>query len=73
MDWSLVLVSQGIETAIENLEGAWSLVLPARDYHQALKALQQYRRENRGRPWRQALAWPHTHFLIGPSSDGPAV
>ncbi len=62
MDWSLVLVSQGIDTAIENLEGAWSLVLPARDYHQALKALQQYRRENRGWPWRQTLTWPHTHF-----------
>ena len=62
MDWSLVLVSQGIETAIENLEGTWSLVLPARDYQQALKALRQYRLENRHWPWRQPLAWPHAHF-----------
>jgi membrane associated rhomboid family serine protease len=64
MDWSLVLVSQGIETVIEQSEtdGAWGLLIPAKDSEKALKSLRQYRLENRNRPWRQKLPWPEVHF-----------
>jgi membrane associated rhomboid family serine protease len=57
MDWSLVLVSQGIETAIERAEdGAdWGLVVARQDYTRALRALRQYRIENRGWPWQQVV------------------
>ena len=59
MDWSLVLVSQGIETTIERDAEAdlWRLVVDAPDYSKALRALRQYRIENRHRVWRQQLPW----------------
>jgi rhomboid protease GluP len=76
MDWSLVLVSQGIETIIEYAEdgAGWELLVAGQDYESALNALRQYHLENRRRPWRQdvfgagvlfdwgSLAWV---FLIG--------
>ncbi|HEX4647040.1 MAG TPA: rhomboid family intramembrane serine protease [Verrucomicrobiae bacterium] len=65
MDWSLVLVSQGIEAIIEQSEtdGAWGLLIPARDSEKALKSLRQYRLENRNWPWQQKLLpWPEVHF-----------
>ena len=64
MDWSLVLVSQGIETTIEppQEDGRWELVVTAQDCERAVKALRQYRVENRDWPWRQPLPWPQTHF-----------
>ena len=64
MDWSLVLVSQGIETAIEQSEtdGSWGLLIPAKDSENALKTLRQYHLENRNRPWRQKLPWPEVRF-----------
>ena len=57
MDWSLVLVSQGIETTIEFCaeSARWELVVPARDGESAFKALRQYRIENRGWPWQQPV------------------
>jgi len=68
MDWSLVLVSQGIETTIrqpaEDGEG-WTLLVGAADYERALKTLRQYHLENRGWPWRQPLRWPEAHFDWG--------
>ena len=64
MDWSLVLVSQGIETVIEQSEadGSWGLLIPAQDSERAFKSLRQYRLENRSWPWRQKLPWPDVHF-----------
>ena len=58
MDWSLVLVSQGIEATIErDLETNLWLVVEAPDYQRALQAIRQYRTENRHRAWRQQLPW----------------
>jgi membrane associated rhomboid family serine protease len=59
MDWSLVLVSQGIDTAIEGAtpEHGWQLVVSSPDYDRALAALYSYRRENRQRIWHQKLPW----------------
>jgi rhomboid protease GluP len=57
MDWSLVLVSQGIESTIQASQDGleWGLLVPAQDYANALRALRQYRLENRGWPWRQEV------------------
>jgi len=59
MDWSLVLVSQGIEATIQrDLNGEfWLLVVDGPDYQKALQAIRQYRSENRHRPWQQQLPW----------------
>ena len=67
MDWSLVLASQGIETTIEESGegGGWGLLVASQDCEKALKALRQYRLENRDWPWRQSLPWPETHFDWG--------
>jgi rhomboid protease GluP len=60
MDWSLVLVSQGIETTIEHSEDGpeWGLVVASQDYEQALSVIRQYRSENRHWPWRYQTRWP---------------
>jgi membrane associated rhomboid family serine protease len=59
MDWSLVLVSQGIEATIERDPEAdrWRLVIDAPDYTRALQAIRQYLAENRHQVWRQQLPW----------------
>ncbi len=59
MDWSLVLVSQGIEATIERDPEAdlWRLVINAPDYPRALQAIRLYRAENRHQIWRQQLPW----------------
>ena len=59
MDWSLVLVSQGIEATIERDPEAdqWRLVIDVPDYSRALQAIRQYRAENRHQVWRQQLPW----------------
>ena len=55
MEWSLVLISQGIESTIEHSEDSegWGLVVSEGDYSRALAVLRQYLLENRRRPWRQ--------------------
>jgi membrane associated rhomboid family serine protease len=55
MDWSLVLVSQGIETAIAQPDNGtgWGLLVVPSDYEKAMDAIRQYRIENRGWPWQQ--------------------
>jgi membrane associated rhomboid family serine protease len=60
MDWSLVLVSQGIETTIEQVEDGtgWGLVVSPHDYEPALSAIRQYRSENRHWAWRHQTRWP---------------
>src|SRR5713101_87528 len=59
MDWSLVLVSQGIDTRIERPEqdAGWRLVVDLPDHQRALAAIRQYRLENRRRPWVRELPW----------------
>jgi len=59
MDWSLVLVSQGIESTIEYAEedGVWRLLVDGNNGQRALQALRQYRVENRTPSWRQQLRW----------------
>ena len=57
MDWSLVLISQGIETTIDfNEELGWGLIVSGEDHERALAILQQYRAENRHWPWRQKIS-----------------
>ncbi len=56
MDWSLVLVSQGIESAIDHSEeNGWGLIVPAGEYQRALGAIRQYRAENLRWPWRRPI------------------
>jgi rhomboid protease GluP len=57
MDWSLVLISQGIESMIEHSEeeSAWALQVSGPDYEPAVKAIQLYRAENRGWGWRREV------------------
>src|SRR5688500_16356435 len=49
MDWSLVLVSQGIESTIERVPESdrWQLSVPSGDYARAVQALRQYHVENK--------------------------
>src|SRR5437764_1482533 len=59
LDWSLVLVSQGIESTIERdiEDGRWQLIVDARDSQRAIQALRQYKLENREAVWRHTLPW----------------
>jgi membrane associated rhomboid family serine protease len=68
MDWSLVLASQGIDGVIidrAEADGGWGLIVAAKDYAHALKALRQYQLENRHWPWRQTLPRSKAHFDWG--------
>jgi membrane associated rhomboid family serine protease len=59
LDWSLVLVSQGIESTIERVEEeqGWRLVVEREDCQRALRALRQYKLENRAPLWRGTVVW----------------
>ena len=67
MDWSLVLVSQGIETTIDHAEdgGGWVLLVTTQDYGHAIRTLRQYHLENRGWPWQQQVFRPGFLFDWG--------
>jgi len=57
MDWSLVLISQGIESTVDfSEEMGWGLILAAIDHQPAVHILEQYRAENRHWPWRQKIS-----------------
>ncbi|HET7624034.1 MAG TPA: rhomboid family intramembrane serine protease [Verrucomicrobiae bacterium] len=74
MDWSLVLISQGIESTIEHSEEfGWGLIVSDEELERAKIAIENYNAENVRWPWRRriqreivfdwgALAWV---FLIG--------
>jgi len=64
MDWSLVLISQGIESTVERPEEGvgWRLEVASADYEPALKAIRLYRAENRGWRWGQAVLQPGMLF-----------
>jgi rhomboid protease GluP len=57
MDWSLVLLSQGIEPVIDYAEdtAAWGLVVPADNFESAQEAIHLYQLENRRWPWRREV------------------
>jgi membrane associated rhomboid family serine protease len=59
MDWSLVLISQGIENTIEHsVETAqWQLIVSQPEYQRAIKAIKQYHIENKRGVWVQELPW----------------
>ena len=67
MDWSLVLISQEIETTIDFSEdgAGWGLLVAAQDHDQALGAIRQYQLENRRWPWRQEMFRPGLLFDWG--------
>jgi rhomboid protease GluP len=64
MDWSLVLVSQGIHPIIERdpETNNWRLVIDAAEFQPAVHALRQYKIENRRPVWRQEL--PGTGLIV---------
>ena len=68
LDWSLVLISQGIESVIarREMDGAWTLEVAAEDWTRATEAITAYEQEN-ATPWRQELKWTGMLF------DGRAV
>src|SRR3954470_8834535 len=56
MDWSLVLVSQGIECIIDHTEDAdWGLLVSNEDHQRALEIIRTYRVENLRWSWRQKI------------------
>jgi rhomboid protease GluP len=67
MDWSLVLVSQGIETTIDQTSdgSGWGLLVAGSDYGPAIKVIRQYHLENRGWPWQQHVFRPGFLFDWG--------
>jgi rhomboid protease GluP len=64
MDWSLALTSQDIESIVRSPteEHAWCLAVAEADYDQAVRILEEYRQENRDRPWHQAV--PRTGMVF---------
>ena len=67
MDWSLVLLSQGIEPVIEHVPEveSWGLRVPEAAHAQALAILRQYRAEIHNWPWRREMALPDFVFDAG--------
>lgn len=65
LDWSLVLVSQGIENVITRREedDAWRLEIAEADFVRATESLALYERENR-RPWRREVKWTGLFFDV---------
>jgi membrane associated rhomboid family serine protease len=55
-DYSLVLLSQGIESTVLHDDAGWRLTLRPEEQERARSVLAQYRRENRGWAWRERLA-----------------
>lgn len=70
MDWSLVLVSQGIEPELHqrDSESHSDLLVPADQLSRSLQILEQYQRENRHRRWQRPL--PRTRILFDWQSLG---
>ena len=64
LDWSLVLLSQGIEHTVERSTetDSWELVVEAADEQKALEAIRLYQSENRNWPWRRDLFKPGLLF-----------
>ncbi len=68
LDWSLVLISQGIEAIIDHPDDSvWDLIVTGNDYENAVRFIKQYRLEN------QRSSWRHTTFRSGFSFDWAAL
>lgn len=66
MDWSLVLVSQGIETTIDqDTVLGWGLIISESDHTRARESLNQYLAENRQWAWRRRISPKGTLFDWG--------
>lgn len=67
MDWSLVLLSQGIESVIEHCpaDGSWWLLVEPRQIEKARASIRLYRSENIGWGWRHNIAWSGPVFHWG--------
>jgi rhomboid protease GluP len=66
MDWSLVLVSQDIpSTIIQSGETGWALLVESHDLERALRAIRQYKLENRPSRWEQPVPWSDATFHWG--------
>lgn len=65
LDWSLVLISQGIECVIMQREedGVWLLEIAEADCARAKESLALYERENRT-PWRREVKWTGLLFDV---------
>jgi len=64
LDWSLVLVSQGIQSIIESdpEQEGWRLVVDGHESQQAIRALRQYKLENKAPIWRRKVPWTGLMF-----------
>lgn len=69
MDWSLVLISQGIESIIDQSpeDSAWRLIISAGEEPRARAAIDLYEKENRHRRWQRPVEFAGLLF------DGRAV
>lgn len=58
-DWSVVLLSQGIESVIQPgaEAGRWTLIVDRADYTRALRTLRLYVTENKRPVWLQPVPW----------------
>lgn len=58
MDWSLVLISQGIESVVlrREMDGVWVLEIPEREFQRARESIAAYEREN-ATVWRREIKW----------------
>jgi len=66
MEWSLVLVSQGIESIVDHdAEGGWGLIVDEQDRPRADEAIRLYRAENLHWPWQQRILTPEISFDWG--------
>jgi membrane associated rhomboid family serine protease len=66
MDWSLALLSQGIETTIDHSDDdVWGLLVNPDQYASAVEVVRQYRTENLRWPWRQKVLRPDVLFDWG--------
>ena len=64
MDWSLVLLSQGIEPTLlrDDTNNAWQLVIPSQHFDAGRDSIRLYEQENRAWPFRHPLPWPGFAF-----------
>lgn len=64
MDWSLVLLSEGIESRVVRVDEVrgWALLVPVEAHGRSVQVIQQYRAENRGWTLRHPVF--HTDFLF---------
>jgi rhomboid protease GluP len=73
MDWSIALLSQGIESTPLNDPEGWFLLVPQEHYRDALTVLEIYQRENRRWIWRPSPRSPTLLFHWGALGWGALI